>query len=284
MAATSSVLVTHSLQPAAPLVDRSAHQVHRIPSPPVARHIPEFKRQEHSPDPFKAMANQTSGPPPTSTWSLADVHPQKGIALLYILVAWLHLQHHLPFRACNALVGVVMLIIRAFAQVVEPQPLTTLPRILSSLDVEPSFTILPICPGCLELYPRSPSTPDLCNKCNTSMFKTTSPVSSRSRSGSGHRVPLLQFAHKTIQSQLKTFLSSPGSEQLLDEWRQKTRYAGRYQDIFDGAVTKSLLDHEGRVFFRNGTEDRGGPNGELRIGLTLGVDWCAPRLCSRLRY
>ena len=59
----------------------------------------------------------------------------------------------------------------------------------------------------------------------------------------------------------------------LDGWRRRVRIPGKYFDVFDGEITKNLKATNGTNFFRNDLGDLNGPNGELRIAVTLGVDW-----------
>jgi hypothetical protein len=66
-------------------------------------------------------------------------------------------------------------------------------------------------------------------------------------------------------------LSVPRIEETLDQWRKTPRQTGQYRDIFDGAVCKEIKAHDGRLFFDN--QDKRAPNDELRLGVTLGVDW-----------
>jgi hypothetical protein len=86
----------------------------------------------------------------------------------------------------------------------------------------------------------------------------------------------MRFPFKSVTEQLHGLLVQPGMEELLDEWRRlDRRTCGEcLQDMFDGHVTHSILDPDGRLFFffRNEPQDQNGPNNELRIGLTLGAD------------
>ena len=69
-------------------------------------------------------------------------------------------------------------------------------------------------------------------------------------------------------------LMIPGMETLLDSWRVKPHVPGEYQDIFDGAVChENLKGPDGRLFFSNSLSECKGPNGELQIGVNMGVDW-----------
>ncbi|KAI0749923.1 hypothetical protein C8Q80DRAFT_1120041 [Daedaleopsis nitida] len=66
--------------------------------------------------------------------------------------------------------------------------------------------------------------------------------------------------------------SLKGVENTMEAWRRRERIAGWFVDIFDGAICKQLKGPDGLSFFRYDLRD-GGPDGELRLGLTLGVDW-----------
>ena len=50
---------------------------------------------------------------------------------------------------------------------------------------------------------------------------------------------------------------------------------GVYTDIFDGNVCRHRLKAPyGKPFFSNLPHKHNGPDGELHIGVCLGVDWC----------
>jgi len=231
---------------------------------PVACGVPQHKLDENEPDPFNHEGRSIA---PSVIASSSEVHPQQGMYLLYMLVTWLHLQFHLPFCACSALIGIVVLILRAFGNTIEPSPITTLPRIMSKLQVEPVFDILPVCPSCLEVYP-AVSTPPNYTRCAAPIFKAQSSMPQ------AKPVPLLCYPSQSIESQLTSLLAVPGIEEALDGWRKIPRSAGKYVDIFDGKIPKNLKAVNGEKFFRNDPQDWDtGPNGEIRIGLTLGMDW-----------
>lgn len=236
---------------------------------PHATSVPAHKIAENTLDPFFRE------PEKQDTCSRTLRSPVKGplhrgLLLLYMLVAWLHLQFHLPFRACNVVLGVIPLIIRAFGATVGPS-LSTLTSVLDSMELEPQVRILPVCPSCLEVFPDSDSTPSICPLCNTFIFKE-SPRPSTQKCPS--RTPLLRFPMMSIESQLVTMLLVPGVEKACDDWRKTKRTPGKYDDNFDGRICRELPDVDGQPFFKNDPQDVGnGPEGELRIGLTLGVDW-----------
>ncbi|KAJ3551006.1 hypothetical protein NMY22_g68 [Coprinellus aureogranulatus] len=140
---------------------------------------------------------------------------------------------------------------------------------MAKLDVEPTFDVLPLCSNCLEVYPNPAATLASCRKCSTPPFKTV-------RSGpttANRRAPRLQAPFMSIQAQLANLPSVPGVEFEPDKWRKNLDTLPA-SDIIDGAVTKSLLGPDGTPFFENdGVQFEKGPEGELRVGVTLGLDW-----------
>lgn len=248
------------------ILDARAPPFEAVPMP-VATGVPIHKEQENTPDPFcSGSAAQHPRPPPTPE----DIHPNPGVFLIYMFVAWLHLQFHLPFRACNAALTVFGLVIRAFGFAVNPPLISTLGSVLTTMQLEPVFQVLPVCPNCLEVYPLQSDGPTICSRCSSFIYKAIPP-------NARHNTPLtpqLRFPHKSIESQLHDMLAVPGLEAELDKWRKRKRTPGKYSDMFDGCVPKCLKGHDGHLFFSNGADEiESGPNGELRIGLTLGVDW-----------
>ncbi|KAH9852401.1 hypothetical protein C2E23DRAFT_860058 [Lenzites betulinus] len=82
---------------------------------------------------------------------------------------------------------------------------------------------------------------------------------------------ILVAPFKSITEQLAEILLQPGHEEAMDSWRRRPRWSGWLCDFFDGAISKVLLGPDGRPFFRRDIPE--GPQGELRIGLALGIDW-----------
>ena len=234
-------------------------------SRPVAWGVPVAKSQENTPDPFELRLSIRPTKARHTDETLAT-----GLDLLYVLATWLHVQFHLPFRACTALVKIVILIIKSYGALITNDPISTLPRIMSRIDVEPTIFILPICPECLEVYPESEATPTTCRCCNAFLFKSNSP---HPQVKEKKRTPLLGFPYKSILSSLTEILAVPGVEDELDRWRTVERQPGFYADIFDGEITRSLQCPDGSLFFQNEPGNKTGPGGVLRIGVTLGVDW-----------
>jgi hypothetical protein len=219
---------------------------------------------ENNPDPFQYEPEPIRSPP-----TAAEVHPNPAVYILYLLVLWMHTQFHLPFRACSALLAVVALAFQASGTPIDPPIYTTLPSVITHLDAEPSFRVCPVCPKCITPYPASTTTDAHCTKCEHPLFRPA-PTSSQKRH-TQNRQPYLKFPMKSLEEQIIDMLAIPGVEDVMDAWRKKKRIPGEFNDIFDGDVCKELPGHDGLPFFLPDQEEVA--NGELRIGVSLGVDW-----------
>ena len=80
----------------------------------------------------------------------------------------------------------------------------------------------------------------------------------------------------SIVAQLESSISAPGIEGDVDWWCNLPWRKGYYQNISDGRGWGKILDPDGKLFFRS--DSIGGkkcaPDGELRIGAALAMDWC----------
>ena len=84
-------------------------------------------------------------------------------------------------------------------------------------------------------------------------------------------VPELCAPIQPLSSLLVEFLSRPGMEEVVEKyWKTRPKSpAGQRSDIMDGDLWKSLEGPDGKLFF----DAEGDKSGELRIGVTLGIDW-----------
>ncbi|KAI8982736.1 hypothetical protein BD414DRAFT_463611, partial [Trametes punicea] len=198
------------------------------------------------------------------------------IVLAMLLVSWLHLAAHLPFRFCDVILTVIGFILAETGQEsLVPYLRSTLTSSLSHLQLEPHIHTYPTCPECLEVYPES-ITPDMhahCRVCGHPLFKLEETASRRSRKRRSDRAryrPHLRTPAMSLSEQLAEVLRQPGIEEALSSWRKRTRSPGVLNDFFDGAISRELLGPDGKPFFRHDLDDD--PDGELRIGVALGVD------------
>lgn len=239
-------------------------------SPLPSTHEPEDEQDAYQVPPhFDSTGN--------SFRMLKEWHP--AVVLTSLLVSWLHLSGHLSFRLCDTVLTIVGYILMAVGQ----QPLVaslygSLKGTLKALRLEPHFRTLPVCPACCEVYPESILANPLARckhaACRHPLFRLE-PTAAERRKGQSSRQnprPWLQFPYKSLVEQLSTILALPGVEEAMDVWRKRTQIQGWLGDIFDGRICHALCGPDGQSFFRYDLRD-GGPEGELRIGLTLGVDW-----------
>ncbi|KAF7367759.1 hypothetical protein MSAN_00839900 [Mycena sanguinolenta] len=145
--------------------------------------------------------------------------------------------------------------------------------VLTHMGAEPEFQALPVCPTCCEVFPASSPHSTVCLRCSIPVFQTAVPLSRSARTPTAPPRPLLQFPTKSIEEQLRDMLAVPGVEEEMDKWRSKKRTAGVYKDFFDRRIAKEIQGPDDLPFFRPGQSPQSGPDNELRIGLTLGVDW-----------
>lgn len=223
---------------------------------------------ENLPDPFQVDTSHSTSA------TITRQNTSTPIFLLYLLVSWLHTHFHLPFLACNAVLIVVLNILRSSGVPLPLHPYRTLASVTLRLGVEPIFQTLPVCSKCLEVHPAGTPTNTNCSKCDFPLYKSTVRHNRRAAPGSENHRPHLQFPMKSIEAQLREILVIPGMEDVMEQWRVKQRTPDVYRDNFDGEVCKTIPGADGRPFFENPP-----PAGctELRIGLSLGIDWCVNR-------
>lgn len=186
---------------------------------------------------------------------------------IYAIVSWLHLKFHLPRAGCNALLWTFAIVLTMLCPQVR-LPRVTLSSCNIALGLDRPVHILAVCPGCKEVYPDSPDTPQACTRCEVPLF-----IDSRTQRGHqrARNVPIIRYPYMSLSAQLSILLSVPGFEDMIDEWRKVSRRTGLYQDIFDGEICKNLKGPDGKLFFDN--RHGAPPNGELRMGLQWGIDW-----------
>ncbi|KAF7363429.1 hypothetical protein MSAN_00998700 [Mycena sanguinolenta] len=224
---------------------------------------------ENDPDPFYVA------PAAAQTFPTArEVHPNPAVYMIYLVVLWLHTQFHLPFRACNALLALLALAFQAGGARINPPIRTTLTTVINHLGAEPSIQILPVCPGCLEVFAASTPRNALCTRCSHPLFPNTpTPSQIRHRTAPQNPRPYLQYPTKSLAEQLAALLSVEGVEAEIEKSlnKAKARIPGVYKNIFDGKICQELPTADGSRFFF--PSDEAVAAGELRIGVTMGVDW-----------
>ncbi|KAL4079714.1 hypothetical protein J3A83DRAFT_4368529 [Scleroderma citrinum] len=194
------------------------------------------------------------------------------LIVIYALVSWLHLQFHLPQVACNVLLGIFALILTAVSPVITT-PFLTLQSSNCVLGMDKPIHILTVCPSCQDVYPPAglPYIQEKCTRCKVDLF-----LDDKTQHGNiwTNKTPVVKYPYIPLSEQITSILKIPGTEALLDGWRDKSWVPGEYQDIFDGAMChEKLKGPDGKLFFFNKPNECQGPNNELRIGVNMGVDW-----------
>lgn len=222
--------------------------------------------EEDTPDPFMSEEGTTADP----YTNHQGVPPH--LLTIYAVVSWLHLQFHLPRVACNALLTIFACMLLVISPAID-RPFVTLQSCTRVLGVDPVIQTLPVCPSCHDVFPPAGSlhTMDTCITCNIPLFL---PAQTKRGIQRAVKTPVIKYPYLALSDQIKSILKIPGVESLLDTWRSKPRRAGEYTDIFDGDMCRSKLKGpDGKIFFSNLPTEKLGPNGELRIGINLGLDW-----------
>ncbi|KAG1727381.1 uncharacterized protein EDB91DRAFT_1086452 [Suillus paluster] len=112
---------------------------------------------------------------------------------------------------------------------------------------------------------------DTCTTCAVDLFL---PDTTKQGNQRAVKMPIIKYPYLPLSEQIKSLLKIPGLEAVLDGWRSKPRIIGEYTDIFDGAVCRmKLKGPDGNLFFSNLSHEKSRPDGELHIGVNLGVDW-----------
>ncbi|RPD54017.1 hypothetical protein L227DRAFT_512414 [Lentinus tigrinus ALCF2SS1-6] len=191
------------------------------------------------------------------------LHP--GILTLCILCAWLHLVGHLPYQHCNVVLAVFRSILYDIGQFWLTSTIpATLASVLSTAHVNVDFHHLPVCPGCMRVFPESiyADMSAACPDCKHPLFNFDRDPK--------HGSPWLQFPCRTITEHLIDLFAIPGREDLVNYWKSRRRRRGFFSDIFDGMICHILQGYDGLSFFNYNGED---PDDELRLGVAMCIDW-----------
>jgi len=101
---------------------------------------------EDDPNPFKI----SPGPEPHNERNFINQPPH--LLIIYALVTWLHLQFHLPRVTCSAFLAIMSCLLASVAPQLAP-PFVTLHSTIRFLGLDTPAVLLPVCPGCQDVYP-----------------------------------------------------------------------------------------------------------------------------------
>lgn len=203
-----------------------------------------------------------------------DSHPEWFARLLLLLVAVLHAKHRVSFRACALILFTLNTILLTLGVLQPTNPLpVTLHTVISRFDLQDRFTIYPICGSCHRIFPTDAPIDSLCSDCDSRLFK---PISDRLfRRLTGHQPqrppPICAAPIQLPSSLLADFLARGDNEDSCSSWKSRPRVPGELKDISDGEVWKTICGADKKPFFSDLEDD----SSELRIGVTMSLDWCA---------
>ncbi|KAL4078684.1 hypothetical protein V8B97DRAFT_1914497 [Scleroderma yunnanense] len=161
------------------------------------------------------------------------------ITIIHMLAAWLHLQWHLPYLACNALLTILSAVL-LFLSPNLALPFITLPSALKSLSLDFPIYEFVCCPSCHDVYPlaESPDVQVMCTTCSMALFL---PNKTKCNNECLKKIPCVKYLYLPLSTQLESLLTVPGVEATLDDWCMKPRTPGKYADIFDGEMCHCQL-------------------------------------------
>ncbi|KAG2143644.1 hypothetical protein DEU56DRAFT_704327, partial [Suillus clintonianus] len=220
--------------------------------------------------------------PPSAAQLYRDSHTEWFGRLVLLLVAVLHAKHRVSFRACALILFTLNTILIALnvLQPTNPLPIT-LHTIINRFDLQDRFTIYPICGSCHRIFPIDAPIDTLCSDCDSRLFKPISDRLFRRLTGrqSQRPPPICAAPIQLPSSLLADFLTRGDNEESCSSWKSRSTVPGELKDISDGDIWKTINGPDTRPFFLDPQDD-----GELRIGVTMSLDWCAYLILSRSKY
>jgi len=197
-----------------------------------------------------------------------------------ILVTILHTRYHLPFRGCALALLCMSLIFTALRLVPPENPMPrTLQTVFKCLDLHDQFLIHPLCKSCHRIYSPNSLTNAICLECSTKLYKPSPTTLFALLRGKEPPPPTPKRAMpiQTLLSALPDFLSRSNNERLCQAWRTWRSTPGEKQEIWDGNVWKTICGLDQRCWF-----DPADNPEELRIGVTMSINWLLSNLLSAL--
>ncbi len=202
----------------------------------------------------------------------ANSHSHWFARLALLVTAFLHTRQNVSFRSCAILLALLNSIFLALGVITFDNELPlTLDTVLRKFELEDRFIIYPLCKKCHRIFQPNIPSDSVCPDCDEELFRTISNSVFRSITGCNAPPPppFLVTPIQVLSSLLVDCLSKPGIEHTVESY-SKTRIlqADIKTDISDGEIWKNAKCPDGTKFF-----DRNDDSGELRIGVTMSLDW-----------
>jgi hypothetical protein len=253
--------------------------------PPAPAHIP--MNMPNSLDLAGSYRTFSISPPRRSTEAIYNSsHSNVFVRLIILTIAFLHLQFHLPFAACDILLYVLATLLPMFHVLPEGESMpTTLKTVLKRLDLKDRFNVYPSCKGCHKIFVEVVEQTDTftCPTCHTHIFSSPDPslVNNLLESLNYRKpkqikaTPKQVVVFRPLSDLVVDFLQRDGAVAKMDAWRFKDRSdPDLMRDMMDGRIWNGILGPDGRPFFGDEGKE------EIRIGVTVNLDWCASNLCT----
>ena len=206
---------------------------------------------------------------PTGAERFIQLHSRPSVHLMILLVAFLHTHYHLPFAACALILHCIKLVFEMLGIATRQQnPIpTTLTTVFKQLKLVDRFRIYPICRHCWKLFqPDAPSDQSCCQlPVFQSCLRNFWTWGDASIKTTAHLVVPIQ----PLSDLLTEFLLRPGMEAEMERWAERSSSDGILSCIQDGNVWQMSETFNKKPFFSRHEVKKG----ELRIGVTIGMDW-----------
>ncbi|KAF8577397.1 hypothetical protein K439DRAFT_1622144 [Ramaria rubella] len=214
---------------------------------------------------------------PSSFKGFHTAHEKWWIRAILMLVALLHMKHHVSFRACGLILGCLcyIFILMAFIPANDAMPMT-LTTAFTHLSITDRFSIFVSCPICstpvsMDLMPVTKAA-SICQSCGNDLYNGLS-ADFFEISWEAHKrlkkcpTPKVVVPMVPLSTLISDFLMCEGMEREVESWHNGSSTPGVYTCVMDGTIWQSILGRDGEQFFAPGEDDK------LQIGVTSSLDW-----------
>ncbi|TFK48392.1 hypothetical protein OE88DRAFT_1704182, partial [Heliocybe sulcata] len=198
-------------------------------------------------------------------------HREWFVRSVLLLVVYLQTHHRVTFMACATILFTMRWIFVGLGVIPSGNPMpVTYTTVLNRFGLEDRFHIYPGCPSCHCIFGGELLPDATCPACDVALFKSRySNVFSKLtgyRPKPARAVPLVP-----LSTLLGDVLSDSYLESMCEGWMNHTHEPGKYSNMMDGEVPRTIKDAKGNPFFSSGSLEE--PS-ELCLPVTCGMDWC----------
>ncbi|KAJ6459894.1 hypothetical protein C8R45DRAFT_800584, partial [Mycena sanguinolenta] len=209
------------------------------------------------------------------------LHPQWYVRATMYLVAFLHTQHHVTFRACAQILTALDSIFSALVSKLSGRMRmpTTLKTVFSRLGIEDRFVVYPVCYVCHRIFDSDTSPTIFCPDCDVEIFRPAprhlfhrmgldeSVPGDETDNVTVHREPYLIAPIQLLSQALEDIFARPGMVFTVNAWKARVQVAGELRSMQDAKVWKEIKGHDGQPFFFGASSKH-----EVRLGVTFSLD------------